>query len=189
MSRKNHIKINDDQLTNWSRAGVDDTLVSDFLKKKLWKEANSLLYFYCFAELALILTLFWSLLFQPFWLSLVLIILVGIMLSMIYDQYQLKKQIRTAILEKQYDVCIVTVDEFLNDKTSKKCYIRDEEGHLLTCQEKNQEFPYAVTYHSYFSLKERTGVLVRMPYGTHNTYYIVLPECYLKEFHPHKLQF
>lgn len=164
----------------WIKAGVHDNVVADFLKRKILKEHNSILFFELFCLIVSLVALFASLLFAPVYATIVITVLAGVLVYLVIEKNRERKIILSYIDQKQYQISEVEVFDFDANKAVKKCFVRDRSGNPFVDPTQKQSNQTAVTYHSYFSDKETRAVLIRMKKGSKGMYYIVLPESYLR---------
>lgn len=166
----------------WTSAGVHDNTVSDFLKRKILKENNSIFLFELFCLVVSLAALFASLLFTPLYVTAVITVIAGIFVYLVSENNRERVIINRLLDAKKYQICEVEAYELASSKASKKyCYVKDMQGNIFYDEKKTQPLePQKVTYHWYFNSKENKGIMVKMPKGTKGMYYVVLPAGFLE---------
>lgn len=161
-------------LSPWEDSSSDDHAIAEYLRRKILKESRSTLAFYGVALLTSVLFLIFEAMVQInlFWSIIFTVVSIGFM-ALIYDLVHTNKLKKKQIDSRKFKTCnIIAFD--INDKYNEKyCRVQDKEGHV---------FEDAVSYHSYFSMNERDGVMVVLPrlIKSQKDYVIVFPKSYLK---------
>lgn len=162
------------ELSPWEEFSDDDHAIANFFRKKILKESNSTLAFYCVVLLtALMFMIFEAMLQQNLAGSLIFGVISVLLLALIYDLVHTNRLKRKQIDNRKFKTCQVLVSDISDKYNDKYCKVQDKEGHA---------FSEPVAYYSYFSMKENEGVLAVLPRLTKNQkdFIIVFPKSYLK---------
>lgn len=174
--------INDNELSVWEAAGVDDGKITDFLKKRFVKEKNMMIFFEIFVSVTVFIGLIELLMLsQDYLLMGLLVVIILISNSCLYSNIRDKNYYNNLITSKQYQVCDCIAFDIDITRNAKYCYVKDmTEQVLLEKGKNNSPMPKRLTYHGYFTDKEYDAKLLRME-GLNNTmHYFVFPDFYLK---------
>lgn len=176
------IYINDNELSEWEAAGVDDNKITEFLKKRFIKEKNMMIIFEIFVSVTGFLGLLQLLMLSNDYLLMgLLVIIVLISNGCLYSNIREKNFYNLLITNKQYQVCDCTAFDIDITRTAKYCYVKDMNGQTLLEKKTNAEpVPMRLAYHGYFTDKEYDAKLLRMKGIENKMHYFVFPVFYLK---------
>lgn len=177
-------KVNDEQLGPWENAGVDDSIINEYLKKRFLKEINMMIIFEVLLSVTCFVGLIESLmLWDDIFLTILLAVIAIYSNGCLYKNIQNKRILRVIIQNKEYQLCDCEAFDIDITKTGKYCYIKDTNGQTFLIQKNdNTPVPIKITYHGYFSDKEFDARLLRMKGIDDKMFYVVFPEYYLKNY-------